>query len=653
MPNDSAGVFRTVRGLPAAAIVAAGFCCTTPAVASATADSVDPPVATGAMVDESTVEVTLHVSVDRGGRNGDGTEARPFGTLAAAMEAASRHLARGEATRIRLGAGVYREGGLSLDLSDDRIRETLLVIEGEDAETTIISGSDVFPAGDWEDVGDGVFAHRWDQRWGHFTYRWGPPHPLGHRREMVFVDGEALRQVVIERYDFEGSQVTVDGDAEVAWTYRESLDPHRVLRPGTFGVAEREGRLYVRPVEPAAFAEATVEVAMRRVLIALEDKHNLAVRGLTFTHAANDFRDIRADGPLKLGHEARNVLIEDCRFVWNNFDGLPLPVRGGDITLRRVEASYNGYGGFAHGASNLLLEDCTTNFNNWRGHWGGQRSWNMGGFKLGAQTIDRVTIRRHTAIGNLCPGVWSDIHPANVRVEDSVMALNDRMGLFFELSNGPHLAERCLIVHNAKEQYVNSIAGVAEIRDSVLYGDSVQNSGRHRLPEPVVRLQWYNRQDTHARQRPLDATVARLTGNVIVGGPRQASLLSFHNGLPRHDPRYERWRLEASGNLFHGPVNEAFTYNTRHWAIHIVQLEALQRQFELSGNDFADPKFVDPDRLDFRVADDSPLAQRRDTLPLKQLDARWLEKAAAFFDWAGHEGPTVLRVRQTYEQRDW
>ncbi|HMP08648.1 MAG TPA: right-handed parallel beta-helix repeat-containing protein, partial [Lacipirellulaceae bacterium] len=518
----------------------------------------------------------------------------------------------------------------------------------------ILSGADLSSAADWKDLGDGLFSHPWTEQWGHFTYRWGPPEPLGHRREMVIVDGQPLRQMVLERYDYDGhSYDDRRGAQDIRWQYREFLDPKTTLAPGAFGVAERAANgaaLFVKVADPDAFRKATVEIARRRQILVLSDKENLVVRNLTFQHAANDFRNVRREGPLTIGAKARNILIEDCRFLWNNFDGLP--IGGSDITLRRVEASYNGFGGFAHGASNLLVEDCVTNFNNWRGHWGGQRSWNMGGFKFGAPDQDRITIRRHTAVGNLCPGVWSDIHPKNVRVEDSVIALNDRIGLFFELSHGPHLAERCLLVHNATSQYTSMVAGITEIRDSVMFGDSVEQAGRHRLQTPVAQLTWYIRQSDHARMGRLEPEVARMTGNVVAGGPRQAMLVQVHNGTRRDDPRYEKWKIDLANNVFSGPTNEAFVYNDRNWGWHIVQLAPFTSQLKLSQNQMADVKFENPQQLDFRVQSDSPVAGRKE-LPLKQLDAAWISRTRAFFDWAGYDGgPLVVRQFDPRAQRD-
>lgn len=614
------------------------------------AQVVDPPAASGAEIDESVVRVTVHVSASAQ-PGGDGSAEKPFQTLQAGMDRAMQHLEQGVPTRIQLQPGIYREGPIEPDLSRGQARTTLLVIEGTDARTTIISGSDVWPAAQWENLGQGIFAHPWEHTWGHFTYRWGPPEPLGHRREMVIVDGQPLRQVVIERYDYQGhSYDDARAGLDVRWDYVESYDPAKVLSPGTFGVAEREGRIYLRVADPQAFASSTVEVGLRRQLLILRDKENLVVRNLTFTHAVNDFRNVRREAALTIGQKGRNILIEDCRFVWNNFDGLPLG--GSNITLRRVEASYNGYGGLAHGAANLLLEDCVTNFNNWRGHWGGQRSWNMGGFKFGGPEQDRITIRRHTAIGNLCPGIWSDIHPTNIRVEDSIIALNDRIGLFFELSHGPHLGQRNLIVHNSTSQYVSMVTGITELRNSVLYGDSIEQAGRHRLQTPVVQITWYIRRSAHAEMGRMEPEVARLTNNVIAGGPRQAMLVQVHNGTNRQDPRYEKFKIEMSGNLFSGPVNEAFVYNDRNWGWHIVQLAPFINFFKLSQNRMQDVKFRDPDRLDFRVADDSPLAGR-DDLPLKQLDSAWVEKTRAFFDWAGYDGgPQVVRRYRPQQQRD-
>lgn len=606
---------------------------------------IDPPSANGAQVDESAIRVTLHVNQATGDDINDGSEGKPFATIAAGLNAAMPHLAKGEATKVRIAAGIYREGDIKLDFSEGQAHNTLLVIEGEDASTTILTGADRWTADKWEHLGDGLFVADWPHDWGHFTYNWGPPKPLGHRREAVHLDGHVMKQRAIERYDYEVPGGLFTNNKQVH-TYRGFADPATTLRPGEYGVAERNengNKLYIRLADPDAINTAVIEVAQRRQLLILGEKDGIVLRNLTFTQAANDFTDYGKSNALTMAKDTRNLLIDRCRFTWNNFFGLS--TQGQGITVRDTVVNYNGYGGIGGTGDDVVFDRCTTNFNNWRGHWGGHYGWNHAGVKMHETTL--FTIREHTAVGNLTGGIWFDIHCHDVRVDDSVSALNHGFGIFFELSNGPFAAERNLLVHNGSMQFRTSIIGDTALRDSVLYGNTTRNDtgGKLRLPTAAISNLWYLRSDPHAMKMWLEPGRLRFERNVVSGGKYQVALFAVQNGIDRSDDRYSMWKLEAHGNFFDAPNNEAYLYNGKNWNWHIVQYPGFAQHFGLSQNQMGQIYFRDPDGLDFRVNDNSPLAGR-ENLPLKKIDPALLEEAAAWYAWSGlpeSKIPVVLR----------
>ncbi len=613
------------------------------------AGPVEVELATGADIDESAVSVTLHVR-STAPAGGDGTRAAPFGALAAGLAAAVQHLEAGEATLVLVHPGAYREGPIHLDFSAGQARDTLLVIEGADDNAggfqPVFSGSDVYPADRWEDHGDGLISTAWDHDWGHFTYNWGPPRTLGHRREMVFVDGSMLRQVEIERYSYERNPDLFQNNQDQPHLYEGFDDPTAdpaVLPPGSFGVAERDengNRLFVRVPEGVSLDHITIEVAERRQQLIFGEKRNLVVRGMTFQHFANDYREVADLNAITWASPPQNVLLEDLTFRWNNFVGLSLAapgnVGGRDMTVRRCVANYNGWGGFTDGGPNVLVEDCTTNWNNWRGHWGNQRGWNMGGYKFGGAGTGPVTVRGHTAVGNLTHGIWSDIHPRHVAVIDSVAAMNARSGLDFELSNGPHLSDGNLLVLNREAQAIIQVVGDTAIRRTVAYGNTRAPGQRNREGRhAVIDAQYYLRGDAHGRQDPVMPNRLDIYDSVIVGGPDQQTLIAFLDNVRRDHPTYGRWTLWGDGNVLHAQVDRPFQFRGADWSWQRLTLGAFAERTSLSpGNRMADPGFRDPDRLDFRVNDNSPLADR-DDLPLRRLPAGWVQQTREFFEWAG------------------
>jgi hypothetical protein len=194
-----------------------------------------PTVVPGANINEKSVRHVIHVAQmnKRAADSNAGTARAPFKTLKPAFERALKYLQAGEPTKIQIGPGQYRETLGHLVLADKAI-DTLLVIEGAGADTTILSGSDVWAADKWKSLGNGLYAADWPYDWGNWANTWETPRVLGHRSEMVFVDGQLQRQKLLEEYDFDRSGTLIDhGNRQQSWTYKSFNEPSKVLSPGS------------------------------------------------------------------------------------------------------------------------------------------------------------------------------------------------------------------------------------------------------------------------------------------------------------------------------------------------------------------------------------------------------------------------------------
>ena len=464
----------------------------------------------GADIDES-VELSV-IRIDPAGGGG-------FASLDEAKAEIEKNLIAGTPTKVELAAGVHRGTLGRIDTTRGKALDTLLVIEGQGKGETVVSGADLVAADRWEDLGGGLYRTDWEHDWGNFAMQWEAPKVLGHRAEMVFVDGQLMDQVLIERYDYSISGELMDhGNRKQQWKYAGFLDPEKrpeVMPPGTFGVAERDengNKVYLRLPEGVTIDDAQVEVSTRRQFVRFAGdqwskpgKNNLVLRGFTVQHYASRTKDWGEEQVVALGRGVENILIDDCAFVWNNATGLHLHAK--QITVRDTEASYNGMSGFGGEFANAVLENNVTNFNNWRGAWGNMYGWNWGGAKFGGKNGGNQTIRGHEAIGNLTHGFWYDIHPHHIDIDGLVSLKNYQTGLDIELTQGPFTITRALLAGNRSYEFTMSIVGDFVLEDSILYDSNSPPQAKlkkERVPHAAVNLQWYVRNDEHAKQRPID-----------------------------------------------------------------------------------------------------------------------------------------------------
>ena len=430
---------------------------------------------TGADVDESAVRHVLRVEPAKEG-------ALP--TLAAAFDAARPLLARGEGVRISIAPGLYREGGLRLDGAGDP--NATLVVEGDAPGAVVVSGADDWTGG-WTPVADasGVYSRDWPHRFGLGRQTWERWNFLltaaNSRREVVAVDGALMMPVDLELYqwvDPDGavplSEVDSGDNAPGEWRPSGRRGP-AALVPGTFGVDEQAGKLYLSPprgVDPNA---APVEVGVRGALLTIAGRQNVVLRNLTFRHAATFVGG--DEDPVNV--LCRNVLVEDCAFVDNANRGLRMGESPTDVTLRRCTFSRNGWLGLAAGykADNYLLVDSVSNSNNWRGHHAGQHSWDAGAVKFfGLNGQTGVAIRGHRSFGNLTHGLWLDqsfTPRAPIEIRDSLFAGNFfGAGLYLEKLTGPVEVAGNVVWNNGGLHGVNGTSWNVTLANNILHSAS-------------------------------------------------------------------------------------------------------------------------------------------------------------------------------------
>jgi hypothetical protein len=373
-------------------------------------------------VDENLVGVVVDVDQNNpsASDNNPGTAALPFRTIAAALQSADQLVHRGIGAKVEIHAGVYREA-LALSPAAASVVAPL-VIEGDG--NPIVSGAD--PWTGWQRQGSaGMWTHAWPYQWGNAPY---PPgwegnvvlEPIVTRREMVIVNGWSLTQV---------------------------LSP-RNLTAGTFLVSESAETITVMVSPAADLNSATVQVAVRSPLLQVQGRTNVVVRGITFQYANTPL----PNGAVLINNSAK-VLVQNCTFVWNNWDGMDVTTSQ-DVNISNVHANNNGGSGMSgYQILRLLVDSSQTSANNWRGAMGGFTGWDVAGSKF--ELIHNGLFRGYTSLNNQARGLWLDTDDVNVAIESSRFENNLRDGIFFEANQGP------LLLTGSRMCGASSGAGVA------------------------------------------------------------------------------------------------------------------------------------------------------------------------------------------------
>jgi len=410
---------------------------------------------TGSQIDETNVQVQLYVdqSNPAASDKNRGTSASPFMTIGAAV-AHSSQMSGG--TKIWVGPGVYRE---SVALTNfNQANPYPLILQAIPAGNTTVSGSDVWTG--WSKQSNGTYTHSWPYSWGSAPVPSGWPAlaTIVTRREMIFVNGLPLSQVLTKS----------------------------ALVPGTFYVVDGQS-VTVDPPAGIQLSAAQVEVAVRSGLLQTPNGiSNLVLRGLTFQHD-NTPVNSNGTGAANIGGGSE-ILVDGCSFRYNNWSGLS--AQGAAITIQNSFADHNGEKGIdLYEVANLLFHGNQTSFNNWRGGAGSFTGWDAAGTK--ACRLHNALISNYVSAYNQTGGLWFDTDVSNVQVTNSQLCYNLTNGVFVEVNEGPIAIQNSLMLRNGSSGLQLSNSKAVTLSNSVAYanGQSAIMIGGSDSPAKVINFQ--------------------------------------------------------------------------------------------------------------------------------------------------------------------
>ncbi|MDY6802773.1 MAG: right-handed parallel beta-helix repeat-containing protein [Cyanobacteriota bacterium] len=470
-------------------------------------------------VDENSVSQNIYVNPAflKASDNNPGTELLPLKSLLAAANIVNKNIQNNIGTRVILYPGIYRE---SIEIINKVKENAPVIFEAKEAGSVIISGSDLWQNWQQYPANKNIYTHSWPYDWG-VAYNPWPDRieisEIARRKEIIFINGKLLRQKL-------------------------SLNE---LSPGSFYVSEETDTAFIYPPLETDVENSQIEVGTRNRLIFTKGLNNLVLRGLKFQHS-NDYR--REAVAILRG---KNVLVENCKFLWNNSDGLTI-AQSENITVRKVTANHNGIRGMsANRLQNAYYEDVESSYNNWRGDWGGFYSWDPGQKFLFTRNL---TFRRYKAVGNMAAGLWLDTDNSGVWIDDSLICDNFHTGLYIEASHHI-LVTNSKICHNRanpESRYHHPGILGSTSSDVTLENNVICGNDRSQIKVQVVKPyggrvipNWET-----DKEYALTSQQWVLKNNIIVGEKADQMLIFFEpNGQGFID------NLLSDGNIWYNPEN--------------------------------------------------------------------------------------------------
>ena len=524
----------------------------------------------GAQVQEDAVSDVLHVDVASTvvkSDDADGSVERPFVSLAKAVERARENNFKGVGTRIVLHPGTYRES-VDIQWPAKQRKDVPLIIEASEPGKAIVSGSDLWSDGWQATETKGVFQHAWPYKWGLRPNHWEQYlaiKPIALRSELVFADGEFLKQ---------------------------ALTPED-LAEGYFCVVEEKQQLLVWLPRNADPAQARMEISVRMPVLRMTGMNQVVLRGLIFQHV----RGAVVDGGAAAFGNCRHVLIENCQFLWNGSVGCSIGMCE-YITHLNCVANYNGLAGLtAWKVDHLLYDGNTTSYNNWRGALVGFYGWAAGAIKH--LIVRHAVYRNHVSVGNQCHSFWFDSGCKDILIDGADFSDGRTDGIFLEANVGPIIIRNSRIYNHRNGPGIecDSTANVI-LENSILYGNKIQinvRPGKERWsPAPGSTrenlIKEFSRMENWT-----------LRSNVIVCASAEQRLFNGHAWDFFLDT------LSSDRNLWYRPGDgEPFTLS----GVDISFEEWLAITGQDLSSTFADPRWRDPDHADFEFLPDSPVQTR-------------------------------------------
>ena len=493
---------------------------------SAMVCGVSSPIAaqvTGAQINEALVQSTIVVDGSTGNDANPGTAQGPLKTLTQALQRALVENRANRGVKVVVQPGIYRE---TVDVGQET--DAPIVIEAQ-PHTAFILGSEAWS--DWTPSDTpGIVTHLWPYQFGlaDVPGDWAADpvaapafNEIVRRREMVIIDNIALRQVLL-RND---------------------------LKAGTFYMDDHGAQIYVYPPPGHELqGSRAAEIPVRQTALRLWQKRNIVLRGLSFAFVTNPF-NTAANNLI----DSHDILIEDCEFNTNNWDGLGIN-NSRNITIRRTTANNNGGGGIpASMGRNFLFESNVTDNNNTRGVLGGYLGWSIAGMKH--LFIHHAIYRNHRADDNSTLGLWFDTDNADITVDGGLFQRNAVFGIFLEANQGP------ILIHNATISD-NGQAGLLINNTShiTLDHNRISNNQHSQILAQGTPISGRVITDTETHQLlTLVDENWTLTNNIISATDPSARLITMDLDGPQ-DYAWGRFRstFDAISNTYSNPLTLAF-----------------------------------------------------------------------------------------------
>jgi len=479
-------------------------------------------------VPENQETAFLYVDASTGSDSNPGTQAKPLQTVQAAASAAFDNNKKNVGTRVILNPGTYREE-VFYDASSSSTSAPV-TFEAAQNGTAIITGSDLWTG--WTSAGN-VFNHNWPYTWGECALPNGWPSmwPILLRREMLFVNGTPLTQVISANQMVEG----------------------------TFYVDDASQVVSIWPPSGTNMSTAAIEVAVRPGTFNIQNATNVVLRGITFEHANSC-----PEGGGSLSVQSSNhILIDTDNFLWNNQSGIGLS-GGNNVFVQNSVANHNGSSGInASQGKDYNFYDDETSYNNWREAMGAYYGWSYDGAKiLWMHTADFNGFKAHY---NQTGGIWFDTDNKNITLENLDSSNNLTMGMFLEADEGPITITDSKFCNNkdnedSKHSFGTLISGNAEqvtVSGSLFYNNTVPDFGGEIIIAGTSAGRTFKDWET-GQTYTVQSQNWTLNNNTIVGvGSLQDLFYSYQTGSvwnlfqSTFSSNNNTWWNASNANVFH------------------------------------------------------------------------------------------------------
>jgi len=362
------------------------------------------------------------------------------------------------ATTITINPGIYREfiqiAGASATIG------AAITFQAAKAGTVIISGSDLWSGWKQDPANSHRFLHSWPFQWGSCTVPPGWPalQEIVLRREMIFVNGKLLTQVL-------------------------SLDQ---VVEGSFFADESSGQVYMWPSGISDISTAAVEVAVRPQLFQSYQVPHLTVNGLMFENANSCISTPQRAAVAIVG--ATDEMLENSAILWNNWTGLTL-FNVTSSVAQGITANNNGELGIdGYRIKDLTMEDVEASYNNWRGAWGNFLTWETGGAKF--LLLHGGVFRNYKAIGNQGRGIWFDTDNLAITLDKAFLSQNRMNGILMEANMGPIAITNSRVCGNYQGGVVANQSASVELTGNLLYGNQLAQIAVYGGTGPRTGTNW-------------------------------------------------------------------------------------------------------------------------------------------------------------------